>query len=661
MRQQLALGWVSFAFLALGASPAHFWLDSGELSSAGAELGVMHPPGTPGLAPLLHLAGLLPLGSVGFRMGLVSCALAAGAIVLMASILRRRQAHWAIVWGAATWVLAGLTFVRSARVVEIYALAAFLTLAFVWGFDPRVDEPRRLRARLLGTMAAVVGVWSFGDLRLALVPIVVVSWAIGVRRAEPWARWAPLVVAASSLAVLTLPLASAHGPQADWGNPQTLGDLWAHLQAQPIRTAFADEILPASLAAWSLNTSDTFGRLVEDIGPFGPVLAVAAVILWSRRPGDRGLLGLLVVLIGVELFYAVGINPMGGRDRQTGITLGLLVALVIGINLHAWSSKLVRARWAVLPLAWVVLVLPAAAVSLDDGRTTRSWMPHAWTRGALAQLPPGALLLTQSDDLSAGVLAARTLEGARPDLVSVPAQHLHKGGPDAPAEREAQVWSAASHGGSERARIVDVLTHPPRPPAPVAVELPKVGVFRGIPFEPNRGRVPLGLSGRGRDRDYDRAASLERSFSEWESRIESPRDALVFARAVDSTLRGWIGQGTSDANLLALAESTYLRVLADVAPDEPGAMLSLAAVHDATGRPASAIRLARKALELEPGRNGAMLSLALFLSRDPAGHGEARALAERAVALRPHRPRELAPVGPDRPAAGRYGSCARSA
>lgn len=596
----------------------------------------MHPPGTPGLAPLLHLAGLLPLGSVGFRMGLVSCALAAGAIVLMASILRRRGAHWAIVWGAATWVLAGLTFVRSARVVEIYALAAFLTLGFLWGFDPQVDEQRRLRARLLGTMAAVVGVWSFGDLRLALVPLVVVSWGLALRRGEAWSRWAPLVVAAASLAVLTVPLASAHGPAADWGNPETLGGLWGHLQAQPIRTAFADEILPASLAAWSLNTSEVFGRLVEDIGPFGPVFGAAALILWSRRPGDRGLLVLLAVLIGVELFYAVGINPMGGRDRQTGMTLGLLAALAIGINLHIWSSKLARARWAVLPLTWVVLVLPAAAVSLDDGRTTRSWMPHAWTRGALAQLPPGSLLLTQSDDLSAGVLAARTIEGARPDVVSVPAQHLHKGGPDTPGRREAQVWTAAAHGGGERARIVDVLTHPPQPPAPVAVELPKVGVFRGIPFEPNRGRVPLGMS--GRDRDYDRVAALERSFSQWESRVESPRDAIVFARAVDSTVRGWIGQGTSDANLLAVAESTYLRVLADVAPDEPGAMLSLAAVHDATGRSKSAIRLARKALELEPGRNGAMLSLALFLSRDPAGLDEARGLAERAAALRPHRP-----------------------
>ena len=59
-------------------------------------------------------------------------------------------------------------------------------------------------------------------------------------------------------------------------------------------------------------------------------------------------------------------------------------------------------RWAVLPLLSAVLVLPPALVGLPDVAVTRSWAPHAWTRGALAQLPPGTLLLTHLPAASAG-------------------------------------------------------------------------------------------------------------------------------------------------------------------------------------------------------------------------------------------------------------------
>src|SRR5439155_16915182 len=43
---------------------------------------------------------------------------------------------------------------------------------------------------------------------------------------------------------------------------------------------------------------------------------------------------------------------------------------------------------------------------------------------ALSELPTGAALLTRSDDLSAGTIFARAVEGARPDLVHLVRQHV---------------------------------------------------------------------------------------------------------------------------------------------------------------------------------------------------------------------------------------------
>src|SRR5690606_9215063 len=123
----------------------------------------------------------------------------------------------------------------------------------------------------------------------------------------------------------------------------------------------------------------------------------------------------------------------------------------------------------------------AALRSVDDATTTRSWGPHAWTRGVLAQLPPRSLLLMQSDDLAAGVSAARALEGARPDLVALPAQHLYKGGAEAALAdaREAIVWTAVAPAKTERDRIVAAIASFP---GPVALEHPGSGIFSGVPW-----------------------------------------------------------------------------------------------------------------------------------------------------------------------------------
>lgn len=620
MRQQLALAWLSFAFLALGVAPAPGWSDAGELAAAGAELGVMHPPGVPGLVLVHHLSAALPAGTLGFRQGLVVAAAATSCLLLLASILRRRGAHPAVVWGAAAWVLLGVTFVRHARGVEIYAVGTLLGLAFLWGFDPRAHA--RTSARLLGTTAAVVGAWGFGDLRLALVPPVGVLWVRGLARGEPWARWAPLVVAASSAVVLTLPLCSAHGPAADWGDPQTLARLWSHVQAEAIRVAFVDEVLPASSAMWWLHLRAAGARLGEDLGAFGPVVATAAVIAWARRPGDRGLLVLVLVLAAVELFYAVGINPMGGADRQTGMLFGPLAALCVGVAAQDLTARLPRARWALLPLGFVLLALPPALGAGEELRIARSWMPHAWTRDALDRLAPGAVMLTQSDDLSAGAAAARALEGARPDVVVLVAQHLHKPGPDRPGEREAGLRRAARTGRGEAERISAVLEHARTIRAPIELEGTGTGVLAGVgsPIEARR-----------------LATRIEDLLQRWAPRAESSADRRRVARAVDVELRGAFSSSAAAPEAWALAEAAYVRVLHEVDPDHVPSLLGLSAVLDGTGRTAQAIPLARRALELDPGDASALLTLALYLSRADETRREAVEVALRAVALRPRR------------------------
>ena len=460
MRLALAVGWAAFVLFLAFASPSHYWLDSGEIGASGFELGVMHPPGAPGYALLLRAATTLPLGPIGFRMAVLSSLLAGVTVGGLVGLLRERGVHPWIAVGAAAWLAAGWTFSRQARVVEIYALQGALMVAVLWGFMPLREGEAGTRRRLIGVVAAVWSVWCFGDARLALVIPVVVGWALALRGRKPWARWAPLIVVAASAVVLAVPLASVRAPVTDWGDPDTLVTFWDHMMASSIRNAYAEEIWPSTWAMWQLNIEAVLAGLSEDLGPVGPTLGLCAVVGLAWRPepaaGDQRIAILLAWLVFVELFYAVAINPMGVAQRQTGLVTALLLAVAVAELARRHVQPRGRAVWAVAPLLFVVLALPAGLRTVDDLPNTRSWGPASWSRGVLAQLPPGTLLLTQSDDLSAGMLYAQVVEGARPDVVSVPAQHLYKPVPDAllPGSPGHAVWSAAQSAPGEAERIV---------------------------------------------------------------------------------------------------------------------------------------------------------------------------------------------------------------
>lgn len=639
MRQTLLAGWIAFVYLLVGSSGAHFWLDSGELAAAGHELGVTHPPGAPGYVLLLRMSALIGMGSLGFRMAVLGAILGAVTVAGVVEILRGRGATPWVSFGAAAWLLAGWTFVRQTRVVEIYALEGALLVLVLWGFDPAVPDAQRTRRRLLGVFAAVWAAWCFGDLRLALVVPVVVGWGVALRRGRAWARWAPVVVTFASAVVLAVVLAAARDPISNWGAPATLGPWWDHVTAASIRAAFPNEILPAAPAMWMHNAAVFMQGMTEDLGPVGiPVVALALVGLWLRdAEGHRqwlvalGLSWIVLVLV----VYAVGINPMGIEDRQTGLPLAVVAVVVVGEVARRWLLGMGRAVWAVAPLLWTVLVLPAGLTSMVDATATRSWAPHRWTAAALDQLPPGSLILTQSDDLAAGLSAARELEGARPDVGAVVSQHLHK----PTSERRAQsdpvrrAHDAARGQDTEAARIEAVIaTHQ----APVALEFAGAAIHADVRFWSEWGRVPLRI---GKVNDamkptLERAADPNLEVDQWLGELPAEPDRRRLATALSNDARAVL---RIERNIRRAIE-TLVAVVERVTPRHPSSLVALGALREQLGDHEAAIALTRRALELEPDRQAALTNLALYLSRDAATLAEARASAQRATELRPWHP-----------------------
>lgn len=462
----------------------------------------------------------------------------------------------------------------------------------------------------------------------------------------------------ASTCVFAIPLAAAREPAANWADPQSLGAMIDHLLARSIRAAFADEMLPDSLPLWWANAGATMDRLVEDLGPSAPILgAVALIASWvgPAKLADRRALAVISAWLVGSTIYAVGINPMGGVDRQTGLVLGWCVVLLVAVNLDGWLRERPRLRHGVMPVVWTILVVPAAIRSVGDFATMPSWAPHAWARAALGQLPPRALLLTQTDDLSAAVTWACVVEGMRPDVLAWPGQHLHRPPAVGRRARHRAVWDAVAAAGSEVQRIeAAIAAHD----GPVALENAASGVFATVAFDGPFAALPLAIQ-RSVAAPDGATPDVLGQLARWSSRLPSAEDRRRLAVAIAEWARGHVRRGGELGEAVAALQS----VLTEVDPDHVGSMITLGGLFDRMGDVPSAIDWTRRALAADPTRQVTLLNLALYLSRDAGADpvhasaradalAEARALAERAVALRPWRPEPWMRLGDVRAASG---------
>lgn len=649
VRHRLAATWLAFAYLALGVSPSHAWLDAGEIATAAHTLGVQHPPGAVGLSFIMHLASVVPVGTLGFRLGLACAAMVGGAVWFMWRVLERRAVSPWVGWACTIWLLGGLTVLRAGRVAEIYGWTLLLAAVCIWGFDPHRDPEESqttLHTRqLVAVFAAVVSVWGIGDLRLAFVPLAVTWFVLAIWRRDPVWRLAPLAVGLGCLVALSIPVASARGVAADWGNPQTLPAFWDHVMARSIRTAFAGEMLPRTGAQLVRNAGQLWNVLSADLGVLGIAAGSASLVRLVWRPQSRGQGLVLAWLVAVELIYAMVINPMGVADRQTSHVLILSLVLATGLAAGDAVRDWPRLRVAIVPVAGVALAAQPWLVSFGDGRQTRSWLPHAWSSSALRDQPPGTLVLAQSDDLSAGSMALQHFEGTRPDVVVVTAQHLHKDAPD----RLAADAPLGRRFARDRTRRLYVAAHRLAPPDfdpeaariiaalsvwtdPVALELPATGVLATTPVWGGAGALPLGRTAGEPEAVSVRAHELLDRFA---VDVRGEDDERRLARTIAGDIRSRLLVFGFSPERVDSSIHAYRFILAEIDPGHASSMVALGALYDRSGSAADAIAWTRRALELEPHRVTALSNLALYLSRTSAGLEEARELAERAVALSP--------------------------
>ena len=418
-----------------------WWRDAAELTAAAHGLGIAHPTGFPLYLLLGKLLDFLPFGSTAIRLNLLSSLAAALTTALLFRLAMKTYGvrnglgvskHFASLAAVAIFVL-GPTFFIHAVTAEIYGLnilivllAIYLCAGLVRHFELRWAF---LLAFLLGLGTGVHAIFRLVILVLMILLGANKNFRTGIRGHLGLI----LMLFIWGMAVqLYLPLASMRNPALDWGNPEFFGTFWNHLSAARIRRAFADQILSSDFTQLASNLLLYLRQLISQFSWPGLALSLAGAI-WLWR-GGRALLLATAGLLLLDTLYSTWINPMGLADRQNGLLAILILSWWIGAGIAALSQGILRffnhrpeAR-VMAGAAALFTALALSAYSLGDQLAEKmprgDYIPREYAADMLISLPTGAMVITQSDDLSALLLYLQNVNGLRPDVTHVVRQHV---------------------------------------------------------------------------------------------------------------------------------------------------------------------------------------------------------------------------------------------
>jgi hypothetical protein len=403
------------------------WLDSPELVAAAASLGVAHSPGHPLAGMLGHLACLLPVGDVAFRVALLSslCGAAAVAALTIAG-------SWALGGGGgpAPWTARALSGAvaliygsswaawHQAVRAEVYALQSVLLIGLL-GLLIGHDQAPRDRRYLLGG-ALVAGVAAAHHHFMALAVIGPVAGAVLLGRERPSARalCAALVLGLLGMASwLYLPVRAAAGPVVNWAAPTTAGRFVWTVTAQAFQKAASTEHV-------SSPGTDAVEIVLAAAHQLTPALLVAALLgcyLGLRAARTRRVSLALIAVAGTSGAgrVLIGFDP-GTADHHAYLLPGLAAVALLGLMGVARAVRIVSSgRTAAMFAAAAVASLVPWQLGRHAGQATlaRAYAADVAARAELEPLPPGAVVLASYFQTSFRLWALRAVDQLRPDVV----------------------------------------------------------------------------------------------------------------------------------------------------------------------------------------------------------------------------------------------------
>jgi hypothetical protein len=404
--------------------------DAGEIATAVARLGVIHPTGYPLYTLVGHVAvRLLPVSAhlalawlnVVFALGtLLFCAASVHAL----AAARRPPSEAAV--SVPAGLFSGLVLATSpalwtqVRIVEVYALHALVVSAVLF-FLARF-EVRRRPADLAGVGSSLaLGAAHHATTALLAVCVllfllvrsrgILIAWWPGRGRAGE--RRVLLVTALAAALALgsyaLLPVAARHTDAIAWGDPTSPAKLLYHATAGLYRQF----VQPGSGSVLTRASGIPSWLIAQVAIPWLALAAWGAVLLLRSVPAWA-----VCAVLFAAVSFGHGTSYAVGDYHNFFLPAVAVVAVFAGRGAVEGLSRLsVRQRPRVAILAFVLVFVHALLRVEEVQGDARSAEPYI--AGVLSALPPGSVYLTARDDFTFPLWYARHVQGRGRDVAVV--------------------------------------------------------------------------------------------------------------------------------------------------------------------------------------------------------------------------------------------------
>jgi hypothetical protein len=440
--QTLALwlaGGVPFVAYIATASGYAYWLDSGEFVAAAVQLDIAHPPGHP-LSALYGAAfGLLPLGSLSFRVAVGQALASALASTLhcRASVaaLSGMQLPPKVLWPLgvfAAW-LSALTYGLWFQAVrpEVYALQTLCVAVIFERLAALATQPLTgdMRPLLGAALGLGLGLTNHHLIALLLVPAFLPAlWQVWRSRRLRTLSVAFALGALGLGTYLYLPLRAAANPPANLGNPVNLERfLWvvsAQVYAHDMGTDEPQPLLERGL--------DVLVLLFENFRALPMLLALIGLYVLARHAGTRR----HALLCALVFFVDAGARAWLGPVRSNPDILGYLAPSFLATGTLA-AGCLAAVAWLVVQhrpastarLVGFATLVPLSALALIPRSQARASLrdfeaSDAFDEVRMRDLPARAVVVASMAQTVFRSWEAAAVEQARPDVLTVPLPFL---------------------------------------------------------------------------------------------------------------------------------------------------------------------------------------------------------------------------------------------
>ncbi len=383
--------------------------DSGDMAASAASLGIAHPPGYSLYVLITHLGmQILPLGNIAYRANVLSCLWASLTVVLLFQILRKISGAGPALLAAFVWLLMP-SAQRLSIVSEMYSLhALFCAVIFYLLLE---------RQSLAAMFVLGFSFYNHPTVVFMLPGILVMLWTAsqekGMEKIKPFLYYAAAAMLGLSL-LLYYPLRSFQIPQINWGEPESLRNLWRLIT----RADYGGLKLHPEESAFAWTSSGIWDQIKlfmsaerRELGWAGIALILIGIV-FQRSLGLKDWMwfcGVSFMLSG-PLFFILSNLPV---KEET--TLPILEPYLLMANLFILPWLAVGAekiKWAVWPLLIIMLIL--AVPEIPSRR--HDFSAYDYGRNILKTMPLKSSLFEPDDTTAFVVSYFQTVEKRRVDI-----------------------------------------------------------------------------------------------------------------------------------------------------------------------------------------------------------------------------------------------------